>query len=171
MGRPGLVPVLLAAVTFGGCGTGMGRTFEPGKEYVPGPAILVVRVVPPEARDTRRIELSTADGSVKAFRSHAGEDRFLTGVTLPSTLNASVDGVRCDGSMPVSGDIEYDATLRIDASGCSLQLDRSHPPDAIDHALQDDDPLEAPRIEPTGWDQNGRRTISATIVAINATSR
>ena len=110
-------------------------------ERVPGPGSFVVKVVPGEAIDTQQVRFSAYGDRTVLFASHRGEDRFLTGVDLPSTLRAHVDGRDCEGSIDLVTDIEADATLTIDDDGCELRLDLRHPTGAVDHHLDDDEPI------------------------------
>lgn len=120
-----------------GCGEAA-RTFEEGIEYVPGPASFVVRIEPPAAADTSRVEFTAYDDEpMRTFPSRRGVDRYLTGITLPSTLQARVDGSRCQGSIELLEDLEADATLTIAADGCELRLDLVHRLESIDHQLRD----------------------------------
>ena len=75
------------------------------------------------------------------FLSHRGQDRFLSGLDLPSTLRAHVDGLECEGSIEMITDMEYDGTLTIEGARCDLWLDLAHRPETIDHQLEDDGPM------------------------------
>jgi hypothetical protein len=145
-----LTVLLLTAIASGACRLGIGATTEPGRERLPGPASVVIRVMPPELRDLRRIVVLRDDGRMILLPSHADGDRFLSGTTLPAMVSAPVDGNGCAGGIDVRSDLEYDLTLQIDEASCSLVLERSHPSNAIDHRLVDDAPAPSPRVEPTG---------------------
>lgn len=135
-----LAPLVLGLVATTGCGS-IGRTFEPGDEQVPGPGYFLIRVVPAEAIDTRQIEFSGYGDRTVLFLSHRGEERFLSGTDLPSTLRAHVDGHECSGAIEMFTDVEYDGTLTIDGVTCELRLDVSHPAGTVDHQLEDDGPV------------------------------
>ena len=141
MYRPLLVASMVGLVVLAGCDTGIGATFEPGVEHIPGPGTFVVKVVPGRALDDRRIRLSAYGDHTVLFVAHRGDDRYLIGMDLPSTLRAHVDDSDCSGSIDLVSDIEYDTTLTIDGEGCELRLDASHRTGAIDHHLQDDGPM------------------------------
>ena len=116
-----------------------GRTFEPGVEHLPGPASYVVAVEPPQAADAK-IELLMDETVTRMFPAERGEARYLTGISLPSTLTARVDGRPCEGSIAIGEDLEADATLSVMADGCELRLDLLHRMGTIDHKLQDSGP-------------------------------
>ena len=137
----GALAVAVGIVTVVGCGTGIGRTFEPGVEHVPGPGYFLVRIVPADAIDTRHITLAGNGDRTILFLSHRGDERFLSGVDLPSTLRAHVDGRECSGSIEIASDVEYDGTLTIDGDACALRLDLAHRPETVDHQLEDDGPM------------------------------
>jgi hypothetical protein len=141
MSRRLLVASMVGLVVLAGCGTGVGTTFEPGVEHIPGPGTFLVKVVPGDAIDDRRIRLSAYGDHTVLFRAHRGDDRYLIGTDLPSTLRAHVDDSDCSGSIDLVSDIEYDTTLTIDGEGCELRLDASHRTGAIDHQLEDDGPM------------------------------
>jgi hypothetical protein len=116
-----------------------GATFEPGVEQVPGPAFCVVAVEPPQAADAK-IEL-LMDGTVtRMFPAERGEARYLTGLSLPSTLTARVEGRECDGAIVIGENLEADATLSVTVEGCDLRLDLLHRIGTIDHKLDDSAP-------------------------------
>lgn len=136
----------LAAIAAIGCGSALpGATFQEGVELIPGPGILLIRVEPPEAVGSREIEVrgDEEDSRMVLFPSQRGADRFLSGVALPSTLTAWVDGLRCDGSIDVFTDVEYDATLRIDADSCFLTVTLTHRPGTVEHRLEEDGPVSS----------------------------
>jgi hypothetical protein len=114
-------------------------TFQDGVELVPGPAHFVIRIEPPEA--SPRVAFSGYGDTVVLFAASHGDERYLLGTDLPSTLQARVDGHDCTGSIEMVTDMEYDGTLRIDRDTCSLTLDRSHPTGAVEHDLVDDGPV------------------------------
>lgn len=116
-----------------------GRTFEPGVEHLPGPASYVVAVEPPAAADAK-IELLMDQTVTRMFPAERGEARYLTGISLPSTLTARVDGRRCGGAIVIGEDLEADATLSVMADGCELRLDLLHRTGTIDHKLEDSGP-------------------------------
>jgi hypothetical protein len=137
-----LLAVVGAMIVAGCAGSAPSATFQEGVELVPGPGYLLIRIEPPEAAATRQIRvMGGVDHRVVLFASHQGEDRYLSGVALPSTVTVWVDGARCDGSVDVISDVEYDMSLGINGIECSLTLDRSHSPGAIDHVLEDDGPV------------------------------
>jgi hypothetical protein len=113
-----------------------GRTFEPGVEHLPGPASYVVAVEPPDSADAN-IELLMDDTVTRMFPAERGEARYLTGISLPSTLTARVDGRPCDGAIVIGEDLEADATLSVMTEGCTLRLDLLHRAGTIDHSLED----------------------------------
>ena len=136
--------VAVGAIGVTGCaGYSAGATFQDGVELQPGPAHVLIRIEPPHAATTRRIMLGSGEvgGQIVLFASHRGTDRYLGGWDLSSTVTAWVDGTRCDGSLDLRSDLEYDGSLQIDGDECSLTLDRSHPLGAIDHALENDGPV------------------------------
>jgi hypothetical protein len=116
-----------------------GATFEQGVEHVPGPASYVVAVEPPAAVDAA-IELLMGETVTRMFPARRGEARYLTGLSLPSTLTARVDGRPCDGAIVIGEDLEADATLSVMADGCDLRLDLLHRTGTIDHHLEDSAP-------------------------------
>ena len=116
-----------------------GQTFEPGVEHIPGPASYVVAVEPPGAADAK-IELLMDEAVTRMFPAERGEARYLTGISLPSTLTARVDGRPCDGAIVIGEDLEADATLSVTADGCELRLDLLHRTGTIDHKLEDSGP-------------------------------
>lgn len=129
--------VVIVAVIVAGCAEA-GRTFEDGVEHLPGPASFVVRIDPPAAADTSLIEFTAYDDeSTPTFPARRGVERFITGTTLPSTLQARVEGAACQGSIELLEDLEADVTLTVTADGCGLRLDLLHRPGSIDHQLQD----------------------------------
>jgi hypothetical protein len=123
------------------CGIGVGRTFEPGVEHVPGPGIFLIRVVPADAIDTRQIKFTAYGDETVLSQSRRGDERFLSGLDLPSTLRVLVDGRVCAGSIDMVSDMEYDGTLTIGDATCELRLDLAHRAGTIDHALEDDGPI------------------------------
>jgi hypothetical protein len=125
------------------CGTGIGQTSEPGVEHIPGPGFFVIRVVPGDAIDARRIEFPAYGDRTVKFPGRNGADRYLTGISLPATLTAVVDGQQCVGSIAILSDVEYDGTLTIDGPGCELRLDLAHRAGTIDHHLEDDGPIRS----------------------------
>jgi hypothetical protein len=129
----------LVAVT--ACGTGIGQTFEPGVEHIPGPGFFLIRVVPADAIDDRGISFTGNGDRTVLFHSHRGQDRFLSGLDLPSTLRAQVDGLDCSGSIDIVSDLEYDGTLTIDGDTCELRLDLVHRTETVDHQLEDGAPV------------------------------
>ncbi|HET8784741.1 MAG TPA: hypothetical protein VFM38_03840 [Candidatus Limnocylindrales bacterium] len=135
------VALTLALFVASACGTGIGATFEPGVEHVPGPGSFVVKVVPGDAVDDRRIRFSAYGDHTVLFVAHRGDDRYLLGGDLPSTLRAHVDGADCSGSVDLVSDMESDATLTIDGQRCDLRLDLSHRAGTVDHMLEDDGPM------------------------------
>lgn len=137
-GERWLIGVLTVAL-LAGCDQIVGRTFEPGVEHVPGPANFLIRIVPPEAVD--RVAFAGYGDRVVLFAARRGDERYLLGSDLPSTLRARVDGRDCVGSIVMVTDIEYDGTLTISADGCELRLDLAHGVGALDHALVDDGPV------------------------------
>ena len=141
MHRQRLAASMVGLVVLAGCGTGIGATFEPGVEHIPGPGTFLVKVVPGDAVDDRRIRLSAYGDHTILFLAHRGIDRYLSGVDLPSTLRAHVDGADCSGSIDLASDMEYDATLTIDGDRCDLKLDLSHRTGTIDHRLEDEGPM------------------------------
>lgn len=133
--RHGFVVALALAVA--ACAQA-GGTFEDGVERQPGPASFVVRIDPPAAADTSRIEFTAYDDEpTPTFPARRGLERYITGTTLPSTLRARVDGAACQGSIDLLEDLEADATLTKTADGCTLRLDLLHRPGSIDHRLED----------------------------------
>ena len=124
-----------------GCGSGVGATFEQGVEAIPGPGHLVIRIDPPEMIDERSIRLSGYGDRIVLFRASRGEDRFLVGLDLPSTVRAYVDGRECAGEIQMLSGIEYDGTLTIEHDACELRSDLAHPEGAIDHHFVDDSPV------------------------------
>lgn len=116
-----------------------GLTFEPGVEHLPGPASYVVTVEPPAAVDAK-IELLMDETVTRMFPAERGEARYLTGISLPSTLTARVDGRPCDGAIIIGEDLEADATLSVKVDGCDLRLDLLHHTGTIDHKLEDSAP-------------------------------
>jgi hypothetical protein len=137
-----LLAVVGAMIVAGCAGSAPRATFQEGVELVPGPGYLLIRIEPPDAAATRQIRvMSGVDGRVVLFASHEGKDRYVSGMALPSTVTVWVDGNRCDGSLDVISEVEYDMTLKIDEIDCSLTFDRSHPPGAINHVLEDDGPV------------------------------
>ena len=116
-----------------------GRTFEDGVEHLPGPASYVVAVEPPAATDAK-IELLMDETVTRMFPAENGEARYLTGISLPSTLTARVDGRPCDGAIVIGENLEADATLSVRANGCDLRLDLLHRAGTIDHKLEDSVP-------------------------------
>jgi hypothetical protein len=137
----GRLRVGLAVTTFAlsACRAGIGQTFEPGAEHVPGPANFLIRVEPPDA--IGRVAFTEHGDKVVLFKASRGEERFLLGTDLPSTLRARVDGRECTGSIEMVSDIEYDGTLTINASDCELHLDLAHRAGAANHGLVDDGPI------------------------------
>ena len=133
--------LVLALCVVSACASGIGATFEPGVEHLPGPGSFVVKVVPGAAVDDRRIRFSAYGDHTALFVAHRGNDRYLIGTDLPSTLRAHVDGADCSGSIDLVSDMESDATLTIDGERCDLTLDLSHPAGAIEHLLEDDGPI------------------------------
>lgn len=136
----------LAAMAVVGCGSALpGATFQEGVELVPGPGFLLIRVDPPDAVGSRQIEVrgDEPDSRMVLFASHRGADRFVSGLALPSTLTAWVDGLRCEGSIDVFTDVEYDATLTIDVDTCSLVVTLTHRPGTVDHRLEEDGPVSS----------------------------
>lgn len=120
-----------------GCGEAA-RTFEDGVEHLPGPATFVVRVDPGAAADASEIEfLAYDDAPMRTSPARRGAERYLTGITLPSTLRAHLDGVACRGSIDLMEDLEVDATLTVVAGGCELRLDLVHRLGSVDHQLRD----------------------------------
>jgi hypothetical protein len=124
-----------------GCRTGIGATFEPGVEQIPGPGNFLVKVIPRDTVENRRIRFSGYGDHTIVFVAHRGEDRYLSGVDLPSTLRAHVDGMDCSGSIDLLSDMEYDANLTIDRESCELRLVLTHRAGTIDHRLEDDGPM------------------------------
>ena len=119
-----------------------GATFEEGVEHIPGPGNFVVRVEPSEAIDERSIVFTAyEDHPTVLFRARRAEHGFLSGLDLPSTLRASVDGIPCAGSMELVSDMEADGTLRVDADSCALALDLQHRTGAIEHHLEELGPV------------------------------
>lgn len=116
-----------------------GRTFEPGVEHLPGPASYVVTVDPPEAADAK-VELLMGETVTRMFPAERGELRYLTGISLPSTLTARVDGRPCHGAIVIGEDLEADATLSVMVDGCDLRLDLLHRTGTVDHKLEDSVP-------------------------------
>ncbi len=115
------------------------RTFEPGVEHLPGPASYVVAIEPPQAADAK-IELLMDETVTRMFPAERREERFLTGISLPSTLTARVDGRPCAGAIVIGEDLEADATLSVTADGCDLRLNLLHRTGTIDHKLDDSAP-------------------------------
>ena len=99
----------------------------------------VVTLDPPEAADAR-IELLMDETVTRVFPAERGEARYLTGISLPSTLTARVDGMPCAGAIVIGEDQEADATLTVLADRCELRLDLLHRAGTIDHELQDSPP-------------------------------
>jgi hypothetical protein len=124
--------VVLVAAMLAGCDA-------PVVEHLPGPASFLIRVMPPDALD--RVAFAGYGDRVVLFAASRGEDRYLHGTDLPSTLRARVDGRDCIGSIEMTSGVEYDGTLAIDPTGCSLRLDEAHPLGAVDHGLSDDGPV------------------------------
>jgi hypothetical protein len=116
-----------------------GQTFEQGVEHLPGPASYVVAVEPPSAADAK-IEMLMDETVTHMFPAERGEARYLTGIGLPSTLTARVDGRPCDGAIVIGEDLEADATLSVMADGCDLRLVLLHRTGTIDHKLEDSGP-------------------------------
>jgi hypothetical protein len=137
----GRLPVWLVAVGLiaSGCATGIGQTFEPGVEHVPGPANFVIRILPPEVAD--RVSFTGYGDRVVLFSASRGTERFLLGTDLPSALRARVDGRDCSGSIEMVSDMEYDGTLTIQGVDCDLRLDQAHRVGVVDHRLQDNGPV------------------------------
>jgi hypothetical protein len=123
----------------GAAGRWSARHSGPASSTSPGPANFVIRVEPPDAVD--RVAFAGYGDRVVLFAASRGDDRFLLGTDLPSTLRARVDGRDCAGSIEMVSDIEYDGTLTISASGCELHLDLAHRAGAVDHLLADDGPV------------------------------
>jgi hypothetical protein len=123
---------VLTAAVLAGCGA-------TGVEQIPGPASFLIRVEPPDAVD--RVAFAGYGDTVVLFAASRGEERYLLGSDLPSTLRARVDGQDCLGTIEMASGVEYDGTLALDATGCSLRLDESHPLGAVDHGLSDDGPV------------------------------
>lgn len=125
------------AVIVVGCAKA-GGTFEDGVEHLPGPASFVVRIDPPAVAETSLIEFTAYDDDpTPTFPARRGVERYITGTTLPSTLQARVDGAACQGSIDLLEDLEADATLTVTADGCALRLDLLHRAGSIDHRLDD----------------------------------
>jgi hypothetical protein len=125
----------LALVAVSAC-----ASFEPeARELIPSPANFLIRIVPPTAVD--RVSFAAYGDNVVLFAAHRGDDRYLLGTDLPSTLRARVDGRDCTGSIEMVSGAEYDGTLTIDGGSCALRLDATHPADAVDHRLEDDGPV------------------------------
>lgn len=142
-GMRGRAPVAcaIALVAVTACGTGIGQTFEPGVEHIPGPGFFLIRVVPADAIDDRRISFTGNGDRTVLFHSHRGQDRFLSGLDLPATLRATVDGLECSGSIEMVSDLEYDGTLTIEGDACELRLDLVHRTGTVDHQLEDGGPV------------------------------
>jgi len=130
---------VFAVFALAGCDAIADRTFEPGVEHVPGPANFLIRIEPPDAAD--RVAFTGYGDSVVLFAASRGDERYLLGSDLPSTLRARVDGRECVGSIEMVSDIEYDGTLTISAAECELRLDLAHRVGTVDHALVDDGPV------------------------------
>ena len=62
--------------------------------------------------------------------------RVVHQITLPTTLEAMVDGDPCDGIVELPEGMESDATLTIDGDDCELRLDGRHDPEVFDHGLE-----------------------------------
>lgn len=145
---------VLALGSITGCGPALAdRTFEPGVEHLPGPAWYLIHIQPDDAVDGRDIALRR-DGEdlvrvsdLLHTRDRAanhgsvlmtdGSRRFVSGIALPMVLSVEVDGVPCVGVLELVVGRETDATLTIDADGCSLRRDRVHPPEVVDHGLRE----------------------------------
>ena len=126
-------------VVLAGCEAIVGQTFEPGVEHIPGPGNFLIRIEPPNAVD--RVSFSAYGDNVVLFAASRGDERYLSGTDLPSTLRARVDGRDCAGSIVMVSDVEYDGTLTITDSGCELSLDLAHRPGTIDHGLEGEGPV------------------------------
>jgi len=127
---------------------------ETAFEGLPGPGYYLLTIDPDGAIDTRDIVLTIGDDFQVRPRALLGPtDLATTGgavihakdgkrlvhqIVRPGTLVASVDGVRCDGTVDTLEDMESDATLTIDGERCTLRLDRRHRMEDVDHGLDDE---------------------------------
>jgi hypothetical protein len=124
-------------------------------EGLPGPAWYLLTIEPDDAIETRDIVLSPYDGveirprdliGSGGLAATGGADLFaLDGhrvvhdIGLPSTLQATVDGRPCEGTVELLEDMESDATLTIEGDRCVLRLDHRHRMEDLHHGLEDAD--------------------------------
>lgn len=144
--------VVAAGLLVAACG-GLPLRGEPeAVEGMPGPGSYLVTTEPAAAFEGRSVALilhgETVIRSADLLRGGPPEDtfgaslrtiggrRYVEGLTVAwpdTTLEASVDGARCEGTIVFTEDDEVDATIVIDQDGCELRLDRRHDMGALAH--------------------------------------
>jgi hypothetical protein len=147
------VAALGVGLVVGGCSTlsQPGRPAETALASHPGPAYYLLTIEPDAAIDTRDIVLTTYDGAETRPRDllgptdlaesggadiHAKDGRRLVHqIGIPAILEATVDGIPCEGRVELLEDMESDATLLIDGERCVLRLDQRHRMDVLRHRL------------------------------------
>ena len=118
-------------------------------EGLPGPAWFTLTILPDAAIEDRGIVVRTGGdtetrpgdlvGPTDLDESGGADLYWLAGhrvvhqITLPSTLEATVDGRPCDGVVELPEGLESDATLTIGDDRCQLRLDARHDPELAPH--------------------------------------
>jgi hypothetical protein len=150
MGRLGVFASTGAvAVVVAGCAGPLRLPDTGPTEGLPGPAWYTLTILPDSAIEERDIVLTPyqgvetrpadlvgptdLDASDGADLYRIGGHRVVYQITLPWTLEATVDGRPCDGIVELPEGLESDATLTIEGDRCELRLDGRHDPELAPH--------------------------------------
>ncbi len=154
MRRRSLLALGLVAALIDACGLvpGLPSAEETAFEGMPGPGSYLVTTEPVEAFESRAVALMLHGETVihlaELDRGESPEHNFgaslltirgrpyvkgLINAWPGTTLEASVEGARCHGTIEFTEDDEVDATIVIGEDGCELRLDRRHEMGAMAH--------------------------------------
>ena len=131
---------MVAVLVLGGCGLlpqppSPLPTFREGFEAIPGPGYIHLITEPPTA--PRRLTIGSAgdDGQASSItQTFADGSLVVVDLThLPGASSILVDGVGCDGAIPVEVDRETDVVLRLLPDRCTVTVLRIHEAGVLAH--------------------------------------
>ena len=119
----------IAAVLVLSCGL-PGASQQPGTEDQPGPGSALIQGSPPISGSPIKIEFIDPDGTVveaQTARIPAGNDIRATFLSLPGSIGVRVNGMRCEGQVPLESDRLTLVTVHIEYDRCVAETVGARP--------------------------------------------